>query len=202
GGPPEMERELATLIELATVVLALVDSRRPRGQSMKDDRGSVYTLAFFQDIAAREIDKAKRHGRRLSVCAIEIVDADGIARADLEDVVHQVVRDTDVLAVQPPNEYLLLLPETGTLGAHACRRRLLVRADGDRRARPSASASDRRGPVPSRRASPVAIGVASFPHDGSALERLVRLARSRAHAQARSAVHALALAPMPIGDVV
>jgi ActR/RegA family two-component response regulator len=200
GGPPEVEREMGTLIELATVVLALVDSRRPRGQSMKDDRGRVYTLAYLHDIGAHEIDKAKRHGRRLSILCIDIVDADRIARVELEDIVQQVVRDSDVVAVQPPGEYYLLLPETGTLGAHSCRRRLLVRAEGDRRSKTASAASDRRGPV--RRASPIAIGVASFPHDGGSLDRLMRLARSRAHAQARSAVHALSLAPLALPEVV
>jgi hypothetical protein len=53
-----------------------------------------------------------------------------------------------------------------------------------------------------RRASPIAIGVASFPHDGMSLERLMRLARSRAHAQGRSAVHALELASLPLPEVV
>jgi GGDEF domain-containing protein len=200
GGPPEIEREMGTLIELATVILALVDSRRSRGPSMKDDRGRVYTHAYLQDIGAHEIDKAKRHGRRVSILCIDIVDADRVARAELEDLVEQVVRESDVVAVQPPGEYYLLLPETGTLGAHACRRRLLVRADGDRRAKSASAASDRRGPV--RRTSPIAIGVASFPHDGASLDRLMRLARSRAHAQARSAVHGLQLASLSLPEVV
>ncbi|MEI9953860.1 MAG: hypothetical protein WDO74_34000 [Pseudomonadota bacterium] len=36
------------------------------------------------------------------------------------------VRDTDVLARVDANEFYLLLPETGGLGAHACRRRILA----------------------------------------------------------------------------
>src|SRR5262249_35814574 len=55
---------------------------------------------------------------------------------------------------------------------------------------------------PVRRTSPLAIGVASFPHDGVSLDRLMRLARSRAHAQARSAVHGLQLAPLALPGIV
>ncbi len=202
GGIADVETEHATLVELATVVLALMDSRRPRGQAMKDERGAVYSGAYFQDIAAREIDKAKRHGRRVSICAIALDGSDRVTKDELENVVRQVVRDTDVLASETPNEYLLLMPETGGLGAHACRRRIFTRIEGDRRQRSSNALSDRRGPVPSRRGAPVTIGSATYPHDGVALERLVRIAKNRASAQARSAVHTLSLAQLALPEAV
>jgi GGDEF domain-containing protein len=201
GGGAEIERDHTTLIELATVVLALVDSRRPRSQSIKAEHNGLYTLEYFRDTATREIDKAKRHGRRLAVCAIGL-DGDRAARTEFEDVVHQVVRDTDVFAISASNEYLLLLPETGTLGAHACRRRLLLRSEGDRRARTQAVASDRRGPVPSGRGQAFSIGVASYPHDGTNLDRLIRAARHRAQVQLHSSVNDLSLASLSLSEVV
>jgi hypothetical protein len=44
--------------------------------------------------------------------------------------------------------------------------------------------------------------VAAYPHDGTALDRLLRAARQRAQDSSRSAVHSLALAPMPLGEIV
>ena len=203
GDEPERERDVAGMIDLATAVLALIDSRQTRGRdAIKDERGRVYTFAYFQDIAAREAEKAKRHGRRLTICSLVLdPQSEPSARAELEDVVLSVVRDTDVFAAYGDQEYYLLLPETGTLGAHSCRRRMLTRAEGDRRARSGAS-SDRRGPVPARGAFPLSIGTATYPHDGILLDKLVRTARRRASDQARSAVHSLALAPMALGDVI
>jgi ActR/RegA family two-component response regulator/GGDEF domain-containing protein len=201
GSQVDVEHEYPMLVELAMVVLALIDSRRPRG-SMNDEREGIYTKEYFQDTAQREIEKAKRHGRRLSIACLSLDGTDRLPRQELEATVRQVVRDTDLFATTTPTEYLLLLPETGTLGAHACRRRILARADGDRRARTQNVAADRRGPVPTRRASPLSIGVASFPHDGGALDRLLRVARARAVSQARSAVHALSLGALALDAVV
>jgi len=199
GASADVAEEHPTLIDLATVVLALGDGRRARGPIMKDELGAAYTLAYFKDIGAREIEKARRHGRRVAVCSV--IGAGERERFDAVDVIRQVVRDTDVVAVSAPNEYFMLLPETGALGAHACRRRLVIRAEGDRRARPPGAATDRRGAVPSRR-EPLAIGVASYPHDGASLDRLMRLARNRAAAQANSAVLALGLAALSLADAV
>jgi ActR/RegA family two-component response regulator len=199
------EREAAGALDLAIAVLALLDDARARVKdAIKDERGRVYTGAYFQDIAAREIDKAKRYGRRLSVMAIHIEgEATPQAKSEVEETVLSVIRDTDVFATHSENDYFVLLPETGTMGAHACRRRLLVRAEGDRRARSNAT-TDRRGPVAARpsRGIPLAIGMASFPHDGAALERLVRVAGQRAKDQTQTAVHALGLASLPLPEIV
>jgi GGDEF domain-containing protein/ActR/RegA family two-component response regulator len=206
GGDPARERDVAAIGSLAATVLAFVDAgeSRPRDTSSAlDERARVYTFSYLQDIAGREIDKAKRHGRRLAVAAILLDREAGTkARAELEQVVLSVVRDTDVLARFDDHEFYLLLPETGALGAHACRRRLLVRAEGDRRSR--TPASDRRGPVSMRpgRGVPLSIGVAAYPHDGVKLDRLLRAARQRASDAARSAVHTLGLAPMPLGEII
>jgi GGDEF domain-containing protein/DNA-binding NarL/FixJ family response regulator len=204
GGDPARERDVAAIGSLAATVLAFVDAGEARPQSGAiDERARVYTFSYLQDIAGREIDKAKRHGRRLAVGAILLDREAGTkARAELEQVVLSVVRDTDVLARFDDHEFYLLLPETGALGAHACRRRLLVRAEGDRRSR--TPASDRRGPVSMRpgRGVPLSIGVAAYPHDGVKLDRLLRAARQRAADATRSAVHTLGLAPMPLGEII
>jgi GGDEF domain-containing protein/DNA-binding NarL/FixJ family response regulator len=204
GGDPARERDVQAIASLAATVLAFVDAGEGRSRDPAlDGRARVYAFSYLQDIAGREIDKARRHGRRLAVAAILLdPEAGQKARAELEQVVLGVVRDTDVLARFDDTEFYLLLPETSALGAHSCRRRLLVRAEGDRRAR--TPASDRRGPVAGRpgRGVPLSIGVASFPHDGATLDRLLRASRQRASDAARSAVHTLGLAPMPLGEII
>ncbi len=204
GASQEHETDVLAMASLAATVLAFVDAGEGRErEAPSDGRARVYSFNYFQDIAGREIDKAKRHGRRLAVAGILLdKDAGAEQRAELEQVVLGVVRDTDVLARFDDHEFYLLLPETGSLGAHACRRRLLTRAEGDRRAK--TPRSDRRGPVAMRpgRGVPVSIGVAAYPHDGVSLERLLRSARQRAGDASRSAVHALGLAPMPLGEII
>jgi DNA-binding NarL/FixJ family response regulator/GGDEF domain-containing protein len=198
------EADVNAIAGLAATVLAFVDAGEARGREpVRDGRARVYTFAYLQDIAGREIDKAKRHGRRLAVAGILLdPDAGAKARIELEQVVLGVVRDTDVLARFDDHEFYLLLPETGALGAHACRRRLLIRAEGDRRAK--TPNSDRRGPVSMRpgRGVSLSIGVSTYPHDGVSLDRLLRSARQRAQDASKSAVHTLGLAPMSLGEII
>jgi ActR/RegA family two-component response regulator len=233
----KMERDLSAMADVAAAVLALVDRRDRDEAALESTRNRVYTQTYFNDVAAREIEKAKRHDRRLSIAAV-VVDDGGSARrptnpndpkssrnqassrasrsrapasndgstervrAELSDVLLTVVRDTDVLATLGDRELALLLPETGALGANICRRRVLIRAEGDRRAK--TASNDRREPVSARpsRGLPIAIGVSTFPHDGTDVERLLRVARRRAYEQARSSVHALSLATMTLGEIV
>jgi GGDEF domain-containing protein len=201
---PARERDLTAIASLAATVLAFVEAGEARArEGTTDERSRVYSFAYLQDIAGREIDKAKRHGRRLAVAAILLdQESAGKTRAEIEQIVLSVVRDTDVLARFDEREFYLLLPETGALGAHSCRRRLLIRAEGDRRAR--TPASDRRGPVSARpgRGVPISIGVGAYPHDGVSLDRLLRAAKQRAQDASRSAVHTLGLAPMALGEII
>jgi hypothetical protein len=106
------------------------------------------------------------------------------------------------------------LPETSGLGAQACRRRILARLLGDRRARPKAplssgtprsrqtSSGTMRSQDPRSKGPPVAVGVATFPHDGTTLRRLVKSARARAADDARSPVHALSLEGLQLNEIV
>jgi GGDEF domain-containing protein/DNA-binding response OmpR family regulator len=155
----------------AATALALIGEREQahRG-AMKDPTSSAYTFGYFVDVAGREIDKARRHGRRFALATIAIAD-------DVpEDVGVQVVertlgtvRDTDILARVDEREFYLLLPETGGIGAHVCRRRIL-RQLLQIPAAPSARV----------RGLDVTVGVATFPHDGRDLSQLLRVAKHRA----------------------
>src|SRR6202044_69352 len=98
GGDPARERDVAAIAGLAVTVLAFADAGEGRARDRAiDGRARVYSFGYLQDIAGREIDKAKRHGRRLAIATILLdKDAGTQGRAGLEQVVLSVVRDTAV----------------------------------------------------------------------------------------------------------
>jgi GGDEF domain-containing protein/ActR/RegA family two-component response regulator len=195
GGSGAAQTPLIELLATqAATVLSLLGAREQshRG-AMKDPSSSAYTFAYFVDVAGREIAMARRHGRRFSLATVDLELApDANLAKETEPTVFGAervlgaVRDTDVLARVDANEFYLLLPETGGPGAHACRRRILAQVSG------TSGAAELRA----------AVGVASFPHDGSDLSQLLRVAKFRADASRSSVVHALGLASLPLGHLV
>jgi DNA-binding response OmpR family regulator/GGDEF domain-containing protein len=178
----------------ATTALALIGAREQshRG-AMKDPSSSAYTFAYFVDVAGREIDMARRHSRRFALATIgvqfEAISPEAVEPTVLvADHVLSAVRDTDVLARVDANEFYLLLPETGGLGAHTCRRRVL------------AELAERKPDVPHD--AIVSVGVATFPHDGGDLSRLLRVAKHRAEASQNSVVVRLRLDALPLPSLV
>ena len=178
----------------ATTALALIGAREQshRG-AMKDPSSSAYTFAYFVDVAGREIDMARRHNRRFALATIGVQSerpgpGEGEPTVLVAEHVLTAVRDTDVLARVDANEFYLLLPETGGLGAHACRGRILAELA-------------KREPSWSRDGLAVTVGVATFPHDGGDLSRLLRVAKQRAEASQNSVVHRLNLRGQSLPDL-
>ncbi len=137
----------------ATSAFALLGEReRAHGAALKDPTSSAYSFAYYVDVAGREIDRARRSGRRFAVATIvQEVDDEGVARfgpAEMADLLLKAVRDTDVLARVDEHEFHMLLPDTDGLGAHACRRRVLGRSSSaiarTPRCRPACSSASRR----------------------------------------------------------
>lgn len=192
--PPQPEPEIAQLADLAAAMLSIVD-RHDHG----DDRLRVYPQRQFRALAERMLTLSERHERRASLVSVRFPSNLASAREEARHEVADLVRTTDALCSADDGDLLVFLPETGGLGAQACRRRILARLRGERRSRPkapSARASD--GP----RAAAVVVGVATFPHDGTGLSRLIRAARTRADEEARSSVHALGLEALSLSEVV
>jgi DNA-binding response OmpR family regulator/GGDEF domain-containing protein len=192
GGPQQPLVELVAT--QAATVLSLIGAREQshRG-AMKDPSSSAYTFAYFVDVAGREIAMARRHGRRFSLATVglELAPDSGLGDETEPTVfgaerVLGAVRDTDVLARVDANEFYLLLPETGGPGAHACRRRILGQL----------------GAVSGTSPFSAAVGVATFPHDGSDLSQLLRVAKFRADASRSSVVNMLSLGALPLGELV
>lgn len=170
---------------------------------IKDPDTSAYTFAYFGDAAGREIDRAARHGRRFSLVTLGIEgleesrvrqDASAIVhlRRAVSDAILEAVRDSDVVARVEDDEFYLLLPETGLLGALACRRRIVARL-----ARLAADVA-----LGGVHALDPAVGIAVYPGDGADLGRLLRVSRRRAERSRRGVWRRLGLSGVPFWDAV
>src|SRR5262249_15458921 len=57
----------------ATAAFALLAERdRAGGATVKDPSSSAYSFAYYVDVAGREIDKARRYGRRFAIATIAL----------------------------------------------------------------------------------------------------------------------------------
>lgn len=193
GMPSSQDAEVASLADLAAAMLAFVDRHEPSGGRGRGDSTS------FLALAERLLALSARHERRASVLAIAFPDERSARRDAVIAEISEVVRATDAISGNDEGDLLLFLPETGGLGANACRRRIAARLSGDRRARGRGAA---RGGEPRSLASPVCVGVATFPHDGTKLQSLVRAARARARDDGRSPVHGLGLEALALDEIV
>ncbi len=161
----------------AFVAAAKVDAIARTG--IKDPETSAYTFAYFGDAAGREIGRAARHGRRFALLTLQfdrveelrptLTSTELIAlRRMISDALLDAVRDSDILARVEDDEFYLLLPETGLLGALAARRRIIKRFD---------AVPEMIDFVPEACLDPI-IGLGMYPADGADLGRLMRRSRS------------------------
>lgn len=198
GAPLSVEaaESLEVIARLASATLTAsrkVDAIARGG--IKDPETGAYTFAYFGDVAAREIERAIRHHRAFALLTLRL---SGMRELGTHLAMHELsalrravtagvlaaVRDSDVVARVDDDEYYLLLPETGLLGALACRRRILERlktlpADLQVSA-PAVSAR-----VELSRIAP-SLGISVFPADGADLGALLKLSRKRSERAQRS----------------
>ena len=190
GFPSEALEAAAALAGVGAA--ALLSARRFRALqrlALRDPDSSAYNLAYFTDVATKEVDKARRYGRGFSLLSFAL---DGLphlrARAGAEQAraavrattraLGRVLRESDVLAKVAEQEFLLLLPETDAFGAQVFLRRALAAA----REAPELRAVD--GAVPLQLTG----GAASFPRDGEDLDFLTEACRARLE-QRRASLH-------------
>ncbi|WP_437733162.1 diguanylate cyclase domain-containing protein [Sorangium sp. So ce1335] len=208
---PLLDGLVKLLATQATTALALLGERERStgGAAMKDPATSAYSFAYYVDVAGREIDKARRYGRRFTIATIVIEPEaapperpgelafwrttpppppSALNPGQVAEHLLRAVRDTDILARVDENEFHLLMPETAGLEAHACHRRMLSRVAGSEK---------RAGYLPKG----LLVGVATFPHDGQSLAQLLRVARRRADATKSSIVHRIPQDRRSIGEI-
>ena len=197
---------VASLGTAALMAARKVDAIARTG--LKDPDTSAYTFAYFGDVAGREIDRAARHGRRFALITLGLTGLEAHAhrlppdarlglRRLVTDAVLAAVRDSDVLARVEEDEFYLLLPETGLLGALAARRRIRARFA----ALPELDALLAEVGV-DLSSLDLACGIAVYPVDGSDLGRLLRTSRRRADQSSRGVWRRLGLAEMPFWDAL
>ncbi len=163
AGLAGVESTMPVIAEVRAAIERCLTLERAERATIQDATTSAYSFAYFVDLAGREIDLARRPGRRFALATVDAA-GDYDARA-LVEVVLGAVRDTDVVARADERELLLLLPETGSKGSRTLRRRILDRVQQQ---------------VGPHRPPPVRVGLANFPFDGEDLSRLLRIARRRA----------------------
>jgi diguanylate cyclase (GGDEF)-like protein len=190
GFPSEVVEAIATLAAVGAA--ALLSARRFRALqrlALRDPDSSAYNLAYFTDVATKEVDKARRYGRGFSLLSFAL---DGLphlrARAGAEQArtavrattraLGRVLRESDVLAKVAEQEFLLLLPETDAFGAQVFLRRALAAA----REAPELRAVEGAAPLL------LTGGAASFPRDGEDLDFLTAACRARLE-QRRASLH-------------
>lgn len=178
---------------------------------IKDPETGAYTFAYFGDVAAREIDRAIRHHRAFALLTLQLGGiaqlASDLSMSEVQNLrrlttqcVLSSVRDSDVVARIEEDQYYLLLPETGLLGALACRRRILERLKGiSRDIESSAPGLSER--VDLTRLVP-SVGISAFPSDGADLGVLLKLSRKRAERARESDWYRLGLDSLPFWDGV
>lgn len=111
-------------LELASALSSLL-ALRARAAGLSTGRSTVARAVerhLFDDILARELEKARRHGRALSVMALDSENVDLVALA-----AH--LRASDVVG-RDLHDVLVLLPETTRIGAVRLRRRIGQRPSG------------------------------------------------------------------------
>lgn len=175
-----------SILDLATLIATEYAAQRRARAAMTniDDVGPALTTEeAFLAANEHEIARARRHCRRLTALVLRgCGESSALA-------VRRELRSSDLVARLGPDELVLLLPETDTLGAATCRRRLERRLRGLAR-------DEGRG------ALLVTSGAATFPHAGDSLAALLRAARARATAGAPYVALDRAVHALPLGELV
>jgi two-component system cell cycle response regulator len=204
GFSPEALEASASLAGVGAA--ALLSARRFRALqrlALRDPDSSAYNLAYFTDVATKEVDKARRYGRGFSLLSFAL---DGLphlrARAGTDQAralvrattraLGRVLRESDVLAKVAEQEFLLLLPETDAFGAQVFLRRALAAA----REAPELRAVEGVAPLQ------LTGGAASFPRDGEDLDFLIEACRTRLEQRRASLYRRLVLDPVGFWEAV
>ncbi len=158
-------------------------------QAITDSLTGLFNRRCFEDILNRELQRAERHHRELSLALVDVDDfkqfndryghqAGDEALASLGEAIRNSIRSTDLAARYGGDEIVIILPETRLEKAYNLFAKRVKREieDGLR----SASLG--------RFMLSVTIGIASFPEDGGNSQELV-LAADRALLTAKKSKH-------------
>lgn len=143
-------------------------------QAITDSLTGLFNRRCFEDIMRRELPRARRHKRELSVALVDVNDfkkyndafghqAGDEALSALGEAVRSAVRSTDLAARYGGDEIVIILPETRLARAYSL---FTDRIKGEIESG-FARLSERDAPLS------VTIGIASYPLDGTTTRQLV-----------------------------
>jgi len=145
--------------------------------TITDDLTKLFNARYLNHFLTREIKRCKRHGIPLSVVFLDLDGFKGIndryghlagsaTLTEVGHILHEAVRESDVLARYGGDEFVVLLPETPTSGA-------LVIAERIRKAIEAHNVLERQGLKAHISAS---FGIASYPDHAQTPEGLIQKA--------------------------
>jgi diguanylate cyclase (GGDEF)-like protein len=151
--------------------------QRAEALSVTDDLTQLYNSRYLNQVLRREVKRASRSGRPLSLLFIDLDGfkavndthghlAGSAALVEAAGVIRRSARETDVVARFGGDEFALILPDTGSEGAAAVGDRVRERIDDH-------------GFLASRGLQihmTVSVGVATLPDVAASAEELVRAA--------------------------
>jgi two-component system, cell cycle response regulator len=171
--------------------------------TLQDPDTGAYRIEYLHDIARNEIEKANRFGRSFALMKMVLEPLEPLRQrldpqvfrnwnGSLARYLGRLLRATDVLAVEGDGQFVVLLNETGAVGAATFKQRTrLAFAQGE------TLASVTQGLRPE-----VLLGCAHYPGDATQLESLLRVLDQRVAEDRRARNRVRQLGALPIGDAL
>jgi diguanylate cyclase (GGDEF)-like protein len=169
-------RELALLRTLAAHASMAVENARLHALVVTDELTQLYTLRFFQQTLAREVENYHRYGQKLCLLMLDlddfkrVNDRHGHPAGDrvlqrVAKVLTTCVREVDVVCRYGGEEFAVILPGTDGRAAAVVAERIRARVDAAR--------VDLNG---SSLHATISVGISSCPDDATSVRELVEYA--------------------------
>jgi diguanylate cyclase (GGDEF)-like protein len=183
---------------------ALANAMRFRAlerRTLQDPASGAYIYPYFEDVTRNEVEKANRFGRSFSLLGLDLGPVDrlreqrGEERVDawlaaVAERVRELLRATDLLAVDAGRRFFALLPEADALGASQLKER----------ARETLAAGELWTWIDPELGLEPEVSIATFPADGTQLEALVGTLEARIEGARAGRARIRELEQQPFGD--